>query len=258
MADGLTIEVNGVTHVVQASPDTPLLYVLQDELQLHGPVFGCGLDQCGSCAVLIDGRKVSSCVTAVGEAGGKKVTTVEGLPALWARQRGSAAPDPELHPLQQAWIDEQVPQCGYCQAGMLIGAAELLSMTQQPSEDEIRTAMDGPVPVRDVSAHRNRSRQGRGGDGRRSRVTGRLRAAAPALGEGVWRRRHAHRRVQPRQCGGGASGGRRGGPVRGERAAGRGADRLLGGDPRGQHRLDPDRSPGTRHGDGDGAADDRR
>jgi nicotinate dehydrogenase subunit B len=143
MADGLTIEVNGVKHVVHASPDTPLLYVLQNELQLKGALFGCGLEQCGVCAVLLDGKKVMSCVTPVGDAKGKKVTTVEGLPALWARQRGAATPDPELHPLQQAWIDEQVPQCGYCQAGMLIGAAELLATTQSPSEDEIRTAMDG-------------------------------------------------------------------------------------------------------------------
>ena len=143
MADGLTIEVNGVKHGVQASPDTPLLYFLQDELKLHTPLYGCGLEQCGSCAVLLDGKKVTSCVTPVGDANGKKVTTVEGLPEFWARQRGGAAPDPELHPLQQAWIDEQVPQCGYCQAGMLIGAAELLATTKDPSEDEIRTAMDG-------------------------------------------------------------------------------------------------------------------
>jgi nicotinate dehydrogenase subunit B len=140
---GMIIEVNGVKHDVQASPDTPLLYVLQDELELKGPVFGCGLDQCGACAVLLDGKKVSSCVTSVRDASGRKVTTVEGLPGLWARQRGSAAPDPELHPLQQAWIDEQVPHCGYCQSGMLIGAAELLATTQNPSQDQIRAAMDG-------------------------------------------------------------------------------------------------------------------
>jgi len=143
MADDLTIVVNGVLHVVQASPDTPLLYVLQDELRLKGTLFGCGLGQCGSCAVLIDGKKVISCVTPVREARGRKVTTVEGLPALWAEQRGTATPDPGLHPLQQAWIDEQVPQCGYCQPGMLIGGAELLSTAQRPSEGEIRAAMDG-------------------------------------------------------------------------------------------------------------------
>jgi nicotinate dehydrogenase subunit B len=143
MADGLTIEVNEVKHDVQASLDTPLLYVLRSELQLNSPMFGCGLGQCGSCAVLLDGKKVSSCVTAVGDASGKKVTTVEGLPALWARQRGRGPADPELHPLQQAWIDEQVPQCGYCQAGMLIQAAELLGATPDPAEGEIRAAMDG-------------------------------------------------------------------------------------------------------------------
>jgi CO/xanthine dehydrogenase Mo-binding subunit/aerobic-type carbon monoxide dehydrogenase small subunit (CoxS/CutS family) len=143
MADDLAIEVNGVRHSVQASPDTPLLYVLQDELELHAPLYGCGQDQCGSCAVLLDGKKVASCVMPVGEARGKTVTTVEGLPKFWARQRGGAAPEPELHPLQRAWIDEQVPQCGYCQPGMLIGAAELLTSTPNPSEEEIRAAMDG-------------------------------------------------------------------------------------------------------------------
>jgi len=143
MADGLSIEINGAAHEVRADPDTPLLYVLQDELGLKGPLFGCGLGQCGSCAVLLDGHQVSSCVTPVADASGRQLTTVEGLPELWVQQRGRAAPDPELHPLQQAWIDEQVPQCGYCQAGMLIGAAELLAATPRPSEQEIRTAMEG-------------------------------------------------------------------------------------------------------------------
>jgi nicotinate dehydrogenase subunit B len=143
MAKGLTIEVNGVKRNVQASPDTPLLYVLQNELNLRGPLFGCGLDQCGACAVLLDGKEVSSCVTAVGDASGKSVITVEGLPGLWAQQRGSAASATELHPLQQAWIDGQVPQCGYCQSGMMIGAAELLATTRDPSEKQIRTALDG-------------------------------------------------------------------------------------------------------------------
>ena len=145
MAGNLTIEVNGVQHDVQASPDTPLLYVLQNELQLKGALFGCGLEQCGSCAVLLDGKRVISCVTPVGDARGKKVTTVEGLPALWARQRGSAVPDPELHPLQQAWIDEQVPQCGYCQPGQIMQAAALLKQTPRPTDAQITDAMSGNI-----------------------------------------------------------------------------------------------------------------
>ena len=143
MASDLTIEVNGARHVVQASPDTPLLYVLRNELELDGPRFGCGLGQCGACSVLVDGKEMRSCLTAVAAVSDRKVTTLEGLPALWAEQRGPAASAAELHPLQQAWIDAQVPQCGYCQSGMLIQAADLLATTSNPSADEIRTAMDG-------------------------------------------------------------------------------------------------------------------
>ena len=143
MANDLKLEVNGVEYNVQVSPDMPLLYVLQNELHLQTPLFGCGLGQCGSCAVLLDGEAINSCVTLIGEASGKKVTTVEGLAELWAQQRGNTMPVPELHPLQQAWIDEQVPQCGYCQSGMLIRATELLAATTNLSEEEIRAAMDG-------------------------------------------------------------------------------------------------------------------
>jgi len=143
MARGLTIEVNGAKHRVQGSPDTPLLYVLRDELRLNGPKFGCGLAQCGACSVLLDGREIRSCVTLVSATRGKRITTLEGLPARWAAQRGKAARKGDLHPLQQAWIDEQVPQCGYCQSGMMIQAADLLAKKRNPSEDEIRTAMNG-------------------------------------------------------------------------------------------------------------------
>jgi len=135
------ITVNGRSHSTDAAADTPLLYVLRNDLELRGPKFGCGLSQCGACAVLVDGRETRSCVTPVAAVVGKKVTTLEGLPALYAeeKQLGTA---PALHPLQQAWIDEQVPQCGYCQNGMLIQAADLLATNQRPSDAEIKAAMN--------------------------------------------------------------------------------------------------------------------
>ena len=143
MASSIKIKVNGLTHGVTASLDTPLLYVLHNELHLHGPRFGCGLAQCGACSVLLDGKEIRSCVTPVAAVSGKSITTLEGLPALWAAQRGTTAAAPALHPLQQAWIDVQVPHCGYCQNGMMIQAADLLATTKNPSEDQIRTAMNG-------------------------------------------------------------------------------------------------------------------
>src|SRR5689334_12177493 len=143
MASKLKIKVNGLVHNVTASLDTPLLYVLHNELHLHGPRFGCGLAQCGACSVLLDGKEIRSCVTPVAAVSGKAITTLEGLPAMWAQERGTAAASPALHPLQQAWIDVQVPHCGYCQNGMMIQAADLLSTTKNPTEDQIRTAMNG-------------------------------------------------------------------------------------------------------------------
>jgi aerobic-type carbon monoxide dehydrogenase small subunit (CoxS/CutS family) len=143
MASGLRIKVNGLTHTVSASLDTPLLYVLHNELHLHGPRFGCGLAQCGACSVLLDGKEIRSCVTPVAAVSGKSITTLEGLPALWASERGTTAAVPALHPLQQAWIDVQVPQCGYCQNGMLIQAADLLGTTKNPSVQTIKEAMNG-------------------------------------------------------------------------------------------------------------------
>jgi aerobic-type carbon monoxide dehydrogenase small subunit (CoxS/CutS family) len=142
MARNLKITVNGRTQTVTASPDTPLLYVLHNELHLHGPRFGCGLAQCGACSVLVDGKEIRSCVTPVAGVAGKKVTTLEGLPALYAQQK-SLAKAPALHPLQQAWIDEQVPHCGYCQSGMMITAADLLARTPRPTETQIRSFMNG-------------------------------------------------------------------------------------------------------------------
>src|SRR5215471_11940256 len=113
MAENIKIKVNGRTWPVTASPDTPLLYVLTNELRLQGPRFGCGLAQCGSCSVLADGKEIRSCVTPVAGVAGKTITTLEGLPALYAQQRGLPRA-PALHPLQQAFIDLQALHCGYC------------------------------------------------------------------------------------------------------------------------------------------------
>ena len=145
MTGHLRITVNGLRHRVTASIGTPLLYVLHNELHLHGPRFGCGLAQCGACSVLLNGKEIRSCVTPVGAVGTKRVVTLEGLPALWARERSVTSTTPELHPLQQAWIDLQVPHCGYCQNGMLIQAADLLATTKKPTATQVRTAMNGHI-----------------------------------------------------------------------------------------------------------------
>ncbi|HEY7200634.1 MAG TPA: (2Fe-2S)-binding protein [Candidatus Dormibacteraeota bacterium] len=141
------IRVNGATHQVQAASDTPLLYVLRDELGLHGPKFGCGLGQCGACSVLVGDRETRSCVTAW-TAVKDEVTTLEGLPARWAAQKGldAANADRTLHPVQQAWIDQQVPQCGYCQSGMMIVAVDLLHRVPNPTEAQIRDAYTNTPP----------------------------------------------------------------------------------------------------------------
>jgi aerobic-type carbon monoxide dehydrogenase small subunit (CoxS/CutS family) len=144
MAKKLKLRVNGRTQSVTASPDTPLLYVLHNELHLHGPRFGCGLAQCGACSVLVDGKEIRSCVTPVAGVAGKDVTTLEGLPALYAKQK-NLAKAPALHPIQQAWIDEQVPQCGYCQNGMMITAADLLARVKRPTEEQIASFMNGHI-----------------------------------------------------------------------------------------------------------------
>jgi aerobic-type carbon monoxide dehydrogenase small subunit (CoxS/CutS family) len=142
MAGEIKINVNGRQFTVAAPPDTPLLYVLSNELQLNGPRFGCGLAQCGSCSVLVDSVERRSCVTPVSTVAGKSITTLEGLPAWYAKQKGLSQP-PALHPVQQAFIDEQAVQCGYCYNGMAIKASELLSQNAQPSDAEIRKAMNG-------------------------------------------------------------------------------------------------------------------
>jgi aerobic-type carbon monoxide dehydrogenase small subunit (CoxS/CutS family) len=129
----ITLQVNGATHQVDVDPSTPLLYVLRNDLDLHGPRFGCGLGQCSVCAVIIDGAAVRSCLTPVSAVRGE-ITTLEGL-----------AKDGKLHPLQQAWIDEQAAQCGYCQNGQIMTAKALLDRNPNPSDTEIRTAMDGAL-----------------------------------------------------------------------------------------------------------------
>ena len=138
----MQIKVNDKRWTVASAPDTPLLYVLSNELQLQGPRFGCGLAQCGSCSVLVDGVEKRSCVTPVSAVEGKAVTTLEGLP-MWYAVTKRLARAPELHPVQQAMLDEQAPQCGYCYNGMIVKAAELLSKNARPDERQIRTAMNG-------------------------------------------------------------------------------------------------------------------
>jgi aerobic-type carbon monoxide dehydrogenase small subunit (CoxS/CutS family) len=138
----IQLTVNEREWTTEAAPDTPLLYVLTNDLELKGPRFGCGLAQCGSCSVLVDGVEMRSCVTPVSAIGTRAVTTLEGLQSWYAKQKG--LPDsPALHPVQQAFIDEQAIQCGYCYNGMAIKAAELLSKNPRPSDAEARAAMNG-------------------------------------------------------------------------------------------------------------------
>jgi aerobic-type carbon monoxide dehydrogenase small subunit (CoxS/CutS family) len=142
MAAATSLLLNGTEVAVNSSVDTPLLYVLTDELQLQGPRFGCGLAQCGSCSVLVDGVEMRSCVTPLTAVLGKEVTTLEGLPALHARDKGLTEV-PQFTPLQQALIATQAIQCGYCSNGMQIKATELLRQYSRPTEAQIRNAMDG-------------------------------------------------------------------------------------------------------------------
>lgn len=127
------LQVNGTTHEVDVDPSTPLLYVLRNDLDLQGPRFGCGVGQCSVCTVIIDGAAIRSCITPVSAVRGE-ITTLEGL-----------SKDGKLHPLQQAWIDEQAAQCGYCQNGQILTAKALLDRNPTPSDAEIRAAMDGAL-----------------------------------------------------------------------------------------------------------------
>ena len=127
----ITLKVNGTTETVDVDPSTPLLYVLRNDLDLHGPRFGCGLGQCGACTVIIEGEAVRSCVRRVSTVAGREITTLEGLSV-----------NGTLHPVQQAWIDEQVPQCGFCQNGQILTAKALLDRNPTPTDAEIREAME--------------------------------------------------------------------------------------------------------------------
>ena len=145
--------INGNEAYSEQPGDTPLLWVVREELGLTGTKFGCGAAQCGACTVHVNGNPVRSCVTPVSAVQGKRITTIEGL---------SAAGD---HPLQKAWVAEQVPQCGYCQSGQLMQAAELLARNKTPSRDEIVAHMDGNICrcgtyLKIISAIQRASREG--------------------------------------------------------------------------------------------------
>ena len=129
----ISIDVNGEPREVDVAPGTPLLWVLRDTLGLTGTKYGCGISQCGACTVHVDGVATRSCVTPVSSVAGQKVVTIEGLGANG------------LHPVQQAWLDEDVVQCGYCQSGQLMSAAELLSQNPSPTDADIDDAMAGNI-----------------------------------------------------------------------------------------------------------------
>jgi aerobic-type carbon monoxide dehydrogenase small subunit (CoxS/CutS family) len=137
-----TLTVNGRTHEVDADGQTPLLYVLQNNLALRGPRFGCGLAQCGSCSVLVEDREVRACVTPLASVAAKPITTLEGVAAWHARGRGLSRV-PEMHPVQQALLESEAPQCGYCMNGIVMKSAELLANNPHPTEEETRTALSG-------------------------------------------------------------------------------------------------------------------
>jgi len=125
----LHLEINGKSYQVEVAPDVPLLWVIREHLKLTGTKFGCGIGMCGSCTVHIDGKAERSCQTPAGSAQGKKITTIEGLP--------------ENHPVKKAWVQEQVPQCGYCQSGQIMQAASLLAEDSHPTEAKIVEHMNG-------------------------------------------------------------------------------------------------------------------
>ncbi len=126
----INLKVNGSTHTVDVDPSTPLLYILRNDLGLQGPRFGCGLGQCGACTVIVNGQAIRSCITPVSSVK-SEITTLEGI-----------ATKGRLHPLQQAWIDEQVPQCGFCQNGQIMTAKALLDKNPSPTDAQIRDGMN--------------------------------------------------------------------------------------------------------------------
>ena len=126
----ITINVNGKNHEVDVASDVPLLWVIREKLGLTGTKFGCGMSLCGACTVLVDGEATRSCVTPVSDVVGKKIVTIEGL---------------DKHPVQQAWIEDQVPQCGYCHSGQIMGAVALLQQNPKPTDSDIDAAMSGII-----------------------------------------------------------------------------------------------------------------
>jgi isoquinoline 1-oxidoreductase subunit alpha len=129
----ISLEVNGKTHVIDAAPDIPLLWALRDVLHLTGTKFGCGIAMCGACTVLVDGHPIRSCVTPAASLAGKSITTIEGLSKDVS------------HPVQQAWLAEDVPQCGYCQSGQILVTVSLLARTPQPTDADIDDALKGNI-----------------------------------------------------------------------------------------------------------------
>jgi isoquinoline 1-oxidoreductase alpha subunit len=127
------ININGQTHSVEAEPEMPMLWVLRDLVGLTGAKYGCGIGSCGACSILVDGQDTRSCQTPIGDIGSKKVTTIEGL--------GQG----HLHPLQKAWVDHDVPQCGYCQTGQIMSAAALLSQHPHPTDAQIDEALGSHI-----------------------------------------------------------------------------------------------------------------
>jgi len=131
----IELKINGETHTLDVDPDTPLLWAIREQTGLTGSKFGCGIAQCGACTMHLDGAPIRSCVTPVKAAAGREITTIEGI------SNGNG----ELHPVQQAWIAEQVPQCGYCQSGQIMAAVALLNSNTSPTDNDIDAAMSGNV-----------------------------------------------------------------------------------------------------------------
>jgi len=131
----MKISINKLTHDIDIDPATPILWVVREQLGLNGTKFGCGIGQCGACTVQLDGNPIRSCLTPIQQAVDKEITTIEGI----------ATNDAELHSIQQAWIEEQVPQCGYCQSGQIMAAHALLTVNPKPSDEDIDLAMSGNI-----------------------------------------------------------------------------------------------------------------
>ena len=135
MLDMIALNINNKMYSIEIAPSTPILWVLREQIGLTGTKFGCGISICGACTVHLDGQPIRSCVMPLSAAIDKKITTIEGIESV----------DGLLHPVQQAWLDEQIPQCGYCQSGQIMSAVALLNANQNPTDDDINTAMQGNI-----------------------------------------------------------------------------------------------------------------